>query len=139
MQYPSGTFTNTVLVGISLICNMLYLFLSLSYQKRKFSTIKELFHSQGTFPQSRNFSAIVETFHSQGTFSQSWKFPHIKFTWLRKFSTNNRIFYSKGNFPEKSLLDQRSFLQTRKFFTSNYFYTIRKVSANKDKKGFSES
>ena len=32
-----------------------------------FSTITELFHSQGTFPLSRNFSTVKELFHSKGT------------------------------------------------------------------------
>ena len=32
--------------------------------------VKELFHSQGIFPQSRNFSIVKEHFHNQGIFPQ---------------------------------------------------------------------
>ena len=58
-------------------------------QEGKFSTIKELFHSQGTFSHSRNFSNIKELFRSQGTFSQS-----------RKFSTIKELFHNQGTFPQ---------------------------------------
>ena len=58
-------------------------------QSRNFSTIKELFHSQGTFPKSKKL------FHSQGTFPQSCKFYTIRellhsrenFSQFRKCST----------------------------------------------------
>ena len=42
-------------------------------QSRNFSTIKELFHSQGTFPQSCKFYTIRELLHSRENFSQSRK------------------------------------------------------------------
>ena len=53
-------------------------------QEGKFSTIKELFHSQGTFlslgnfPQSKNFFIIKEFFHNQITFLQWWTFSQSK-------------------------------------------------------------
>ena len=57
-------------------------------QSRNFSTIKEIFHSQGTFPKSKKL------FHSQGTFPQSCgKLPLENFMWktscgkLPNFST----------------------------------------------------
>ena len=74
-------------------------------QWSKFSTVKEVPHSQELFPQSKNFSKIKKIFHNQVNFLQSsifstknfsavvevfhsQNFPHKKFTWSKKFSTN---------------------------------------------------
>ena len=80
---------------------------------RKFSAIKEIFHSQGSIPQSKKFSTFKEIFHNQGNFPQS-----------RSFSTIKEIFYTQGNLS-----------QSRKFTTNKDFYTVKKVSTNKDQKG----
>ena len=55
-------------------------------QSRNVSTVKEIFHNQGTFPKSRNISTIKhfftikELFYSRGNFPQSRKFSTKKFT-----------------------------------------------------------
>ena len=77
-----------------------------------FSTGKELFHSQGTFPYSRNFSLVKKTFHSQGTF------PHS-----RNFYTFKEIFHSCGNFPQSRKFsakkDQKGSLNAKILYSFN--------------------
>ena len=62
-------------------------------QSRKFCAVKELFHSQGNFPQFK------EIFHNQRILPLSWKFSTIK-----------RFFHSRGNFL------QTKFLHSQKVF-----------------------
>ena len=52
-----------------------------------------------SFPQSRNFSTIKELFHSQGTFPKSKKLfhNHVSFTQSESFSTVVKIFHSPEN------------------------------------------
>ena len=85
-------------------------------QSKNFSTVKDIFHNQGTFPQPRSFSIVKELFRIQGTsplsrkfstkkiildpgkFPQTMKFSrvkeilHKKLTWSEKFSTNEKFF-----------------------------------------------
>ena len=56
-----------------------------------------------SFPQTRNFFTVKKGFHNQGTFLQS-----------RNISTVIEIFHNKN------LLDQRNFLQARKFSTKTF-------------------
>ena len=125
-----NTCLNDFNVSICFQCYKAYYFFC--SQKSKFSTIKEFFQSQETFPQSRNFSAIRnfstvrEVFHGCGNFPQSRTFSTIKeisyekFAWSRKFSTVKEIFYPN------ILVDQRDFLQTK--FSTKFFSLIKEFS-----------
>ena len=64
-------------------------------QSRNFSTVKEIFHNQGNFPQSRKFSTIDEIFHSCKNFPQTKNFTQSK-----KFSANKD---HKGSLKAKIL------------------------------------
>ena len=70
-------------------------------QEGKFSTIKELFHSQGTFSRSRNFSNITELFHNPGTFLSQGNFPQSKnFFIIKEFFHNQRTFLQWWTFSQ---------------------------------------
>ena len=106
----------------------------------------KVFHNQETFSQSRNFSTFKKPVHSQGTFAPSRKFSTKYFTWSRKFYANDKVFFSQVNFPQNNSIDQRNFLQTRKFSpkiffldqgsfstNKNFYYSFKIISANKDR------
>lgn len=54
----------------------------------KFSTIKDVFHIEGTFPHSSNFFTFKEFFRIQGTF------PHSRY-----FSTFKKLLHNQKKFP----------------------------------------
>ena len=103
-----------------------------------FSTIKQLFHSQGTFPQSRKFSIVKELFHSQGTFHNLFTvkelfhsqgtfhnqgtFPQSRnFSTVVEISTKNEVFYSQGSFSQKKITSSNKFSTNKKDFQKNLF------------------
>ena len=120
-------------------------------QSKNISTVKDVFHSEGTFPQSRNFSTVKEHFHIHGFFLQSrnfstvkelfnnqGNFPQKKFTWSKKFSTNNEVFYSQGNFPKINFILSSRFSTNKEVFHKN-FYTVKKFFCKQRSKRFSKS
>ena len=82
---------------------------------KKVTFSKEIFNSQGIFPQSKNFSTIKKIFHCQHIFPPS-----------RNFFTIKDIFYSQGIFPQS-----RKFFTAREFQQSKNFSTVKKVSTDK--------
>ena len=96
-----------------------FLVKSIFPQSRNFYTnkivFKQVFHSQGTCPQSSNVSLVKDTV--KGFFVH-----HDNFPWLRNFSTVKEIFHSHGNFPQK-----RKISQAKRFHWSRKFYAVKKV------------
>ena len=88
-------------------------------QESKFSLIKKLFLSQGTFPQWNNFLTVKELFQKQKSFPQKKKKYLIK-----------EIFYKQESFLQtKTFSDQGSSPQL------NILRRSRQFSGNKDQKG----
>ena len=84
-------------------------------QESKFSTAKEIFLDQGTFPQSKKLSLIKELFPSQGNFPQ-----------LRKFSTVIEIFHSQINFSVMEIFyKQENFRQEILYLIKEVFHKER--------------
>ena len=123
-------------------------------QESKFSTIKELFLSQGTFPQSRTFLTVKEllSWSSCGYFAWSRKFSTKKsylinkiFHKKMKFSTVKEIFHKKKNylikknFYKQEIFSQNFFPWSWKFSTNKDFYTVKTFFCKQWSKGFSKS
>ena len=103
---------------------------SYSFKILSFSTVKEIFLDQEIFPQSRKFSLIKEIFHSHRNFRQNF------FSQTRKFSTVKDIFHT-----QKKFFNQENFPQTKKFSTNFFslikevFHSQKRFFQNKDQRG----
>ena len=85
--------------------------------------IKKLFLDQGTFPQSRKSSTVKEIFHKEGSFPQ-------KNVFLIKEIFDKQESFPQINFTQKKevFLDQRSFPQTKSFLQN----LVKRFSISKD-------
>ena len=75
---------------------------------KNISTVKKVFHSQGTFPQLRKCST-------------NKKISHKNMYLIKKFSTNKEVYHK-----QKIFLDQGNFPQSRKFCTNKDFSIVNK-------------